>query len=88
MSNTELTRLLAEEPEEVRQEVLRINTEARPIALQVALLVPLLAGLGGAQFATHGATARSAITGRSRCRPRMNPAVIAPGRLAGPPVTW
>jgi hypothetical protein len=48
MSNTELTRLLAEEPEEVRQEVLRINTEARPIALQVALLVPLLAGLGGA----------------------------------------
>ena len=48
MSNTELTRLLAEEPEEVRQEVLRINAEARPIALQVALLVPLLAGLAGA----------------------------------------
>jgi hypothetical protein len=32
----------------VRQEVLRINTEARPIALQVALLVLLLAGLAGA----------------------------------------
>jgi hypothetical protein len=48
MSNTELTRLLAEEPEEVRQEVLRINAEARPIALQVALLVPLLAGLADA----------------------------------------
>jgi EmrB/QacA subfamily drug resistance transporter len=48
MSNTELIQLLAEEPEEVRQEILRINTEARPIALQVALLVPLLAGLAGA----------------------------------------
>ena len=29
------------------QEIIRINTDARPIALQVALLVPLLAGLVG-----------------------------------------
>ena len=31
----------------IRDEIVRINTEARPIALQVALLVPLLAGLIG-----------------------------------------
>jgi hypothetical protein len=31
----------------VRAEVVRINTESRPISLQVALLVPLLAGLLG-----------------------------------------
>jgi hypothetical protein len=47
MTNTELTRLLAGEPPLVREEIVRINTEARPIALQVALLVPLLAGLAG-----------------------------------------
>ena len=45
MSNTKLTELLATEPPEVRAEVVRINTESRPISLQVALLVPLLAGL-------------------------------------------
>jgi MFS family permease len=47
MSNTGLVELLADEPPEVQEEVLRINTESRPIALQVALLVPLLAALLG-----------------------------------------
>jgi EmrB/QacA subfamily drug resistance transporter len=47
MSNTALNQLLADEPPEVAAEVVRINTEARPLALQVALLVPLLAALGG-----------------------------------------
>jgi len=47
MSNTHLTELLASEPPEVRDEIIRINTEARPIALQVALLLPLIAGLIG-----------------------------------------
>ncbi len=47
MSNTQLDELLAEEPEEIQDEILRINTEARPIALQVALLIPILAGLIG-----------------------------------------
>jgi hypothetical protein len=28
-------------------EIIRINTEARPLALQVALLIPLLAALAG-----------------------------------------
>jgi MFS family permease len=47
MSNTQLLELLAEEPEDVQAEILRINTDARHLALQVALLIPLLAaGLG------------------------------------------
>ncbi|TCC63394.1 MFS transporter [Kribbella pittospori] len=47
MSNTELDKVLAKQPQEIRDEVLRINTEARPIALQVALGIPILAGLAG-----------------------------------------
>jgi EmrB/QacA subfamily drug resistance transporter len=47
LSNTRLEQLLAEQPQEVRDEIVRINTEARPRALQVALLVPVLAGLIG-----------------------------------------
>jgi hypothetical protein len=47
MSNTQLTQQLATQPPEIREEIVRINTEARPRALQVALLVPLLAGLIG-----------------------------------------
>jgi EmrB/QacA subfamily drug resistance transporter len=47
MTNTQLEALLAEEPEDVQQEIIRINTEARPLSLQVALLVPLIAGLLG-----------------------------------------
>ena len=47
MSNTLLEEQLAGQPEAVQDEILRINTEARPFALQVALLVPLLAALLG-----------------------------------------
>jgi hypothetical protein len=47
MSNTQLDALLAGEPEEVQDEIIRINNEARPISLQFALLVPLIAGLLG-----------------------------------------
>jgi EmrB/QacA subfamily drug resistance transporter len=47
MSNTQLEELLAGQPEEIQDEIIRINTDARPIALQVALLVPILAGLVG-----------------------------------------
>jgi hypothetical protein len=47
MSDTQLDALLVQEPEAVRQEVLRINTDARDLALQMALLVPVLAGLIG-----------------------------------------
>jgi hypothetical protein len=47
MSNTQLTKLLADEPQEIQDEIVRINTDARPLALQVALLIPILAGLLG-----------------------------------------
>ena len=47
MSNTQLQQLLATQPPEIQDEIIRINTDSRPIALQVALLIPLLAGLIG-----------------------------------------
>ena len=47
MSNTELESLLSEQPQAIEDEVVRINTETRPRALQVALLVPILAALIG-----------------------------------------
>src|SRR4051812_44653205 len=47
MTNTHLDELLANETPEVRAEVVRINTEARPVSLQIALLIPLLAALLG-----------------------------------------
>ena len=47
MSNTGLAELLADETPEVQAEVLAINTDSRNIALQVALLVPILAGVLG-----------------------------------------
>ena len=47
MSNTGLEELLADESPEASAEVIRINTDARHIALQVALLIPILAGVLG-----------------------------------------
>ena len=47
MSNARLEELLVGQPEATQDEIIRINTDARPIALQVALLVPLIAGLIG-----------------------------------------
>jgi EmrB/QacA subfamily drug resistance transporter len=47
LSNTQLEEQLAGQPAETREEIVRINTDARPLALQVALLVPVLAGLLG-----------------------------------------
>jgi hypothetical protein len=47
MSNTQLDQQLEGQPPEVKAEILRINTEARHRALQVALLIPILAGLVG-----------------------------------------
>lgn len=48
MSNTRLTELLTGQPADVRDEIVTINTEVRPVALQVALAVPLLAAVLGA----------------------------------------
>ena len=47
MSNTSLDALLEGQPQDVQDEIIRINTEVRPLALQLALLVPLIAGLLG-----------------------------------------
>jgi len=47
VSNTQLDELLADQPPPVRAEILDINTDATDLALQVALFVPILAGLLG-----------------------------------------
>jgi Na+/melibiose symporter-like transporter len=47
LSNTALQKQLEGQPQEIQDEIISINTDARPLALQVALLVPILAGLLG-----------------------------------------
>ena len=47
MSNTQLEEQITGQPPEVEAEVLAINDDARNLSLQIALLVPLLAGLLG-----------------------------------------
>ncbi len=47
VTNTQLEEQLVGEPRDVQAEILRINTDARHLALQVALLIPILAGLLG-----------------------------------------
>ena len=50
MSDAGLEEQLAEQPPEIREEIVRINEDARPQALQVALLVPLSASILGLFF--------------------------------------
>ena len=47
MTNTHLEELLVGQPPDVKTEILHINTKARPIALQIALLIPFIAALLG-----------------------------------------
>jgi EmrB/QacA subfamily drug resistance transporter len=47
VTNTQLEKQLAREPKDVQAEIIRINTDARHLGLQVALLIPILAGLIG-----------------------------------------
>jgi len=47
MSNTQIEELLVDEPADVRAEILRINSHARDLSLQIALLVSVLASLIG-----------------------------------------
>lgn len=47
MSDTQLQQQLASQPANIQTEILQINNEARDIALQIALLVPVLAGTIG-----------------------------------------
>ncbi|HEX6858009.1 MAG TPA: MFS transporter [Streptosporangiaceae bacterium] len=47
VSNTQLEKQLAGQPQKTQDEIIKINTQARHAALQVALLIPILAGLAG-----------------------------------------
>ena len=47
LGNTQLQQQLAGQPQQIQDEIIRINTDARPIALQVALCIPILAALIG-----------------------------------------
>ena len=47
LSDTQLEEQLAGQPDEIQDEIIRINTDARAIALQIALVIPILAGLVG-----------------------------------------
>ena len=51
MSDAQLGELLAEQPQAVQDEILSINTDARDLALQIALLVSLLTALVGVAIA-------------------------------------
>jgi hypothetical protein len=72
MSNTQLEQQLAGQPAAIQDEILRINTEARDLALQVALLVPLLVGLVGLYNGF-----------RMRRLPDPEPSEVAEGMLLG-----
>ena len=47
MSNTQLRQQISDQPVEVQNEIININTKARHLALQVALAIPLIAGAIG-----------------------------------------
>ena len=47
MTNTHLEELLVGQPPDVKAEILHINEKARPLALQIALLIPFIAALLG-----------------------------------------
>ena len=67
MSNTQLQQQLAGEPQQTQDEIISINTDARHRALQVALLIPILAGLIGLfNVVPDDAHPRPAAIGRGR----------------------
>ena len=47
VSTTQLQKQLADQPQKTQDEIIRINTQATHRALQVALLIPIIAGLLG-----------------------------------------
>jgi hypothetical protein len=53
MSDADLQGLLAGQPPDVQAEILAINTDVRPIALQIGLGIPILAGLLGVGIAAR-----------------------------------
>ena len=75
MSNTQLEKIVADEPPDVQNAIIDINTDARHIALQVALLIPLLAALAGLlELVPDAARARAEAVRRGRGHgPRLTP---------------
>jgi MFS family permease len=51
LSDAHLEELLVDQPSDVQDEIVAINTDARPISLQIALGIPILAGLLGVGIA-------------------------------------
>jgi EmrB/QacA subfamily drug resistance transporter len=47
ISTTQLEELLADQPDVIQNEIIRINSDAGDVALQVAMLIPILASLLG-----------------------------------------
>ena len=47
MSNTQLDQQLEVQPQDVQDEIISINTDVRPLALQIGLAVPILSALVG-----------------------------------------
>ena len=47
ISTTQLEELLADQPDDIQKEIIRINSDAGDTALQVAMLIPILASLLG-----------------------------------------
>jgi hypothetical protein len=47
VSNSQLEQLLSGQPKDVQTEILRINRDASHRSLQIAMLVPVIAGLLG-----------------------------------------
>jgi MFS family permease len=72
MSDTQVQELLVDQPEATQAEILRINDESRQIALQVALLIPIIAGVLG--FANAFRMVRT---------PEPKPSAAAEGMLLG-----
>ena len=68
MSDAQLQEQIADQPPATQDEILRINDEARPQALQIALLVPLLVSLLGSPLVPDDAPPRSGAFGRRRAR--------------------
>ena len=71
MTQTHLEELLVGKPPAAKAEILRINEKARPRALQIALLVPLIASLIGLLDRLPddaAAGSRAVLLGRGRAR--------------------
>ncbi|HET8786871.1 MAG TPA: hypothetical protein VFM38_14645, partial [Candidatus Limnocylindrales bacterium] len=72
MSDAQVQELVTDQPDATKAEILRINDESRQIALQVALLIPIIAGVLG--FANAFRMVRT---------PEPKPSAAAEGMLLG-----